>query len=89
MTAIRELTTQYQQLLKAYKQLAYIVETFAALSAKQSFVSTEIEENYFITRCDALIQRFEFCFDITWKFLKSVLREKHALEANSPRAVIE
>jgi nucleotidyltransferase substrate binding protein (TIGR01987 family) len=33
---------------------------------------------------DALIQRFEFTFDIGWKTLKSILYTQHNIEAQSP-----
>jgi nucleotidyltransferase substrate binding protein (TIGR01987 family) len=33
---------------------------------------------------DALIQRFEFTFDIGWKTLKSYLFNEHSIEAQTP-----
>ncbi len=39
---------------------------------------------------DSCIQRFEYCFDSFWKFLKRYLETYHELEnINSPRAVFE
>ena len=37
---------------------------------------------------DALIHRFEFCFEILWKCAKDYLREVDGLDAASPRKVI-
>ena len=39
---------------------------------------------------DSMIQRFEFCVDLFWKYLKIVLEEelKKEIELNSPRSVI-
>ena len=39
-----------------------------------------------ITR-DAAIQRFEFCFELTWKVLKH-FAEKEGLEVNSPKSAL-
>jgi len=36
---------------------------------------------------DATIQRFEFCFELAWKLMKTVL-EYEGIEANSPRSCI-
>ena len=36
---------------------------------------------------DATIQRFEFTFELAWKFIKAIL-EYEGIEANSPRASI-
>lgn len=38
---------------------------------------------------DSAIQRFEFCFDLSWKLLKELLREKHGIECASPKMCIQ
>ncbi len=34
---------------------------------------------------DSAIQRFEFCVDLSWKTLKSILKENHGIECASPK----
>ena len=36
---------------------------------------------------DATIQRFEFCFELAWKLMKTVL-EYEGIDVNSPRSCI-
>lgn len=36
---------------------------------------------------DAAVQRFEYCFEICWKLLKSILDAHFGIEAASPKAV--
>lgn len=38
---------------------------------------------------DAAIQRFEFCFELGWKCLKRILREREGIEALSPRQALK
>ncbi|MGC2310281.1 MAG: HI0074 family nucleotidyltransferase substrate-binding subunit [Candidatus Babeliaceae bacterium] len=84
------LKSHYEQLLKAYSRLKYMTQKFVELKKEQKTksVSTE-EENEFIVHRDALIQRFEFCYDLTWKFLKQLLKENYALDIASPRKVFQ
>jgi nucleotidyltransferase substrate binding protein (TIGR01987 family) len=35
---------------------------------------------------DAVIQRFEYTFDLLWKCVRAVLAEAHGLECNSPKS---
>ena len=84
------LSARYTQLLRAYSRLDYMTKTFIQLSeqVKKSAISTGVE-NEFIVHRDALIQRFEFCYDLTWKFFKLVLKEKHSIDVTSPRKVFQ
>lgn len=38
---------------------------------------------------DSAIQRFEFCFDLSWKLMKEMLREVHGIECASPKRCLE
>lgn len=38
---------------------------------------------------DALIQRFEFTFELTWKFLKVYLEDQGINDINSPKSVLK
>lgn len=44
----------------------------------------ELLEPKNIVERDAVIQRFEFTFDLGWKTLKSILEEKYSLEIPTP-----
>ena len=37
---------------------------------------------------DSAIQRFEFCFDLAWKYMKEILRETHGIECASPKGCL-
>jgi nucleotidyltransferase substrate binding protein (TIGR01987 family) len=87
---MEQLALRYEQLIKAYGRLSYMTHKFVKLSqqAKNRTVVGE-EEDELIAHRDALIQRFEFCYDLTWKYLRQLLKEKHGIEANSPRKVFQ
>ncbi|PJC79673.1 nucleotidyltransferase [Candidatus Shapirobacteria bacterium CG_4_8_14_3_um_filter_35_11] len=34
---------------------------------------------------DSAIQRFEFCMDLTWKILKTILEQEHGIIVKSPK----
>ncbi len=36
---------------------------------------------------DGAIQRFEYCFDLSWKTLKRFLEKRGLMDLNSPRSV--
>lgn len=38
---------------------------------------------------DSLIQRFEICFELTWKLLKAFLFEKYGIDVASPKKVYQ
>ena len=38
---------------------------------------------------DSAIQRFEFCFDLSWKLMKEMLREVHGIECASPKTCLQ
>ncbi len=82
------LELRYQRVLKAHKRLAFVVKKFIKESSTQNNHSIEKEENFLLLQ-DALFKRFEFCYDITWKFLKIYLQEKHGIEVASPRKVFQ
>ena len=77
---MERLKERYKTLLKAYKSLGTLLEKFPPkdeVSAPNDLIE--------IFR-DSAIKRFEFCYDLTWKYLKVFLNEKYGIEANSPRS---
>lgn len=79
-----------EQLLKVLTVLREIIEYFNKISEEQkkpiSFM--DYDEAYRIFR-DSLVQRFEFCSDLFWKYLKKYLEVVAGLvEFNAPMPVI-
>ena len=58
---------------------AHALEKLHALTALESL--SEVER-------DAMIQRFEFCFELLWKCAKDYLWEVEGIAANTPKKVI-
>jgi nucleotidyltransferase substrate binding protein (TIGR01987 family) len=42
-----------------------------------------------IVHRDALIKRFEFCYDLIWKFYKLLLVKEYAIDVASPKKVFQ
>lgn len=47
-----------------------------------------LDEPYSVIVRDACIQRFEYSFEITWKFLKEYLKEKEGIVCGSPKSCV-
>lgn len=89
---MEELNNRYMQLISGYKRLRYMVKTYQTLlqnSIKLVSHQESIEENELITHRDALIKRFEFCYELTWKFFKILLRERFSIEVANPRVAFQ
>jgi len=88
---MEELKIRYEQLLRVYKRLAYMRNRFVVLSQEYAGHHDDVsnEENELITHRDALIQRFEISYDLTWKFFKLMLKTLYAIDANSPRKAFQ
>ena len=68
-----------ESLKKRLELAANALDRLGELTEKETL--SEVER-------DALIQRFEFCFEIMWKCGKDYLLDMDGLEAASPRKVI-
>lgn len=71
--------------LKKVQQLSD--QDFQELSGRFDFLE---KENLYRSRRDSLIQRFEFCSDLFWKYLKLFMTEslKRTVEINAPKSII-
>lgn len=85
---MEELGIRHKQLLQAYKRLSYMVKTFKELSQNKNLAFPDQENEYIVHR-DALIKRFEFCYDLTWKFFKLLLKLNYSIDVTSPRKVFQ
>jgi nucleotidyltransferase substrate binding protein (TIGR01987 family) len=89
------LTLRYEVALKAYGRLRYMVKKFIKSyeeykDAFQQFNNSDLEEEHdFILHRDALIKRFEFCYELTWKLLKNYLQEKYSINVASPKKTFQ
>lgn len=82
-----EIKVRLAQLLKAYDRLKYMRTKYIELSSSSHMYNTQDTENELIAHRDSLIKRFEFCYDLTWKFLKLLLKKQYSIDVNSPRKV--
>ena len=85
-----KLTQKYQKITQALETLekAVTVFTIFAKEGKNYNPHMDYEEEYCSLR-DSLIQRFEYCVDLFWKYLKKDLEVKHlAPEIKTPAEVI-
>ena len=80
---MERLNLKYEQLQQAYKQLKIIIKLF--LEKKDNAVPKE----ELIIYQDSLIQRFEICFDLTWKYIKTYLEDIHGIVSRSPKFVLQ
>ncbi|HEV2600839.1 MAG TPA: HI0074 family nucleotidyltransferase substrate-binding subunit [Candidatus Babeliales bacterium] len=78
------ITLRYKALQKALLSLHNGLHTFKEHQQK------EHQEEYFMMR-DGLIQRFEYCIDTFWKFIKLYLEEiqKVSMESTTPREILK
>lgn len=76
---MEELNLRYKTLLKAYSSLQSVLKRLYS----QQEISEELKKIY----RDSLIKRFEFSYDLTWKYLKHFLEENYGVVVNSPKSV--
>jgi nucleotidyltransferase substrate binding protein (TIGR01987 family) len=73
---------QYQELLNAYKRLEHIL-----IKLHKARLQTDCDEDDILAYRDSVIKRFEFSYDLTWKFLKTYLEITFSITALSPKKV--
>jgi nucleotidyltransferase substrate binding protein (TIGR01987 family) len=77
---------RYNNLLQAYKRLDHMIKRFLEVSHTITPKTCEFEDDCIAYR-DSVIKRFEFCYDLTWKFLKLYLENVYGIEVASPKKV--
>lgn len=84
---MENIKARYDILLKALKVLEVILNFYAK---KLNSLDLNDEEALIMILAlrDSVIQRFEYCYELTWKYLALFLQEKHGvlLEVYSPRS---
>lgn len=93
-----KLISFHQEVLKAYGALDEAVEYYQFFSdnPQEMFCQKNVcatSDHGQDRRClltmhrDSMIKRFEFCYEMTWKYLKSFLRDIHGVDEKSPKSV--
>lgn len=83
------LKERYQQLMQPYSQFERIIKRFLEILDTIQSKSCNIDDYYCIAYRDSVIKRFEFCYDLTWKFLKLYLENNYGIEVASPKKVFQ
>lgn len=78
----------YQAFMKAYNRLDYMSKKFLESYNKADKQNSD-EEPEFVGYRDALIKRFEICYDLTWKLIKRYLNQRYQLDLSSPRKIFQ
>lgn len=73
---MRTLEDRFNQYKNAVDRLEEVIETYKNNNNNQIIV-------------DAMIQRFEFCVELSWKFLKDYLKSENVGDFNSPRSIMK
>ncbi len=85
---MEKLEKKYNQLDKALQSLKDSITRIENLIQRQEQTGAYDEGEFAIYR-DSLIQRFEYCIDLLWKYLKKYLEQINSLPSISiPREVI-
>ncbi len=80
---MEKLALKYDTLLKAYATLDEIIDLFTTTKKEQH------NEVLLLALQDSVIKRFEFCYDLTWKYLKKYLHVKHGITVKSPKTTFQ
>jgi nucleotidyltransferase substrate binding protein (TIGR01987 family) len=86
------LIAKHKNLIQALKTLQEAIENCSNIKIHQSESLTFMDNTkLYIALRDSSIQRFEFCVDLFWKYLKKYLEDKgtSSLEVNSPKTTIK
>lgn len=86
---MEELKENYGRLQDAYAQFGITVHDFEVILKNPIKPTAHLKEDVVIIYRESLIQRFEYCYDLTWKFLKAYLKAKHGIDIASPRKVFQ
>jgi nucleotidyltransferase substrate binding protein (TIGR01987 family) len=88
---MERLDLRFNTLVKAYGRLEYMSHKFLDTYNRSHQISMTFvdDEPDFVVYRDALIKRFEFCYDLTWKYFKMHLAEHHKVEVSSPLEVFK
>ena len=74
---------KHKQLLRACATLRRIIEKYE--SAKKN---GNVDPDDLLAYRDSSIKRFEFCYDLSWKFLKLLLEKRLGIIVRSPKETI-
>lgn len=81
---MERLITKQKTLAKALRSLSEVVEGYS--KAKQDGSTDSLVLEVFQ---DSMVKRFEFSFDLLWKYLKEFLFVHHGIDIASPKKVFK
>lgn len=77
-----------ERLTQTSKDLKQALSQFSdSITLLENLKNTEAVTPQIIAYRDSVIKRFEICFDLLWKSLKEVLKEKYGQEIASPKKI--
>lgn len=85
---MEELNARYMQCIKSFDQLQYTATSFEKIVAHKKLQEYE-DDDTLALYSDALSYRFSFCYELTWRFLKTLLRDHYDIEVANPRSTFQ
>ena len=88
---MEKLEKKREQSLQALTTLQTAIDTFRKISNKELDPCPQIDyEQLYLMSRDSMVQRFEYCTDLFWKYLKKYIEivSETTIEYNSPKPVI-
>jgi len=81
---------KYEQMIKALNQLERSIINFEKIDLYPEDIDFIEKEDVYLAFRESMIQRFEFCVDLFWKYIKRYIEQemKKSIEFNSPRTVV-
>lgn len=76
-----------EKLTLLYNSLCDALETLDDILTYTTSITQPIEPKLTEIFRDALIKRFEYCYDTSWKYQKEYLRLMYGIEVSSPKTV--
>lgn len=76
-----KISQSYETLLQAYSTLKDAIDDFQEVHARNE--SQRLQRTF----PDSIVQRFEYCYELLWKYCKTYLFLYHQTEALSPKGV--
>lgn len=71
-----------ERIHKAFSRLEHSIIRLSAFLQQKNY-----DEDEKLEKQDSIIKRFEICYELTWKYLKDLLEERHGIIAVSPKKV--
>ena len=81
---MERITSKYVDLVRIHKKLESAIKRY-----HQSLIDTKIDKATQEDHKDAVIKRFELCYDLLWKYLREYIGISNGIYVDSPRKVFQ